>query len=78
MGKARQDFSTVHDLTDDNPSQQDRLRILHGLSNAKLKALARTVDFDRGGKLPPAIAVVRTAGSPAAPISSTPTAGPIK
>jgi two-component system sensor histidine kinase/response regulator len=53
------DFSTVEDLTADNPIQQSRLDVMRGLLQDDLTELARTIEFTRGGDLKSAVAMVR-------------------
>src|SRR3984885_14655453 len=52
------DFSTVEDLTADNPIQQSRLDVMRGLLQDDLTELARTIEFTRGGDLKSAVAMV--------------------
>jgi PAS domain S-box-containing protein len=53
-------FSVIQSLVSDNPSQQSRLTILHGVLLARLAELARTIDLARNGNYEAAIDVVRS------------------
>ena len=62
--RARADLSTIKskllDLTSDNAEQQTRLRKMFDVSAQKLNELATTVDLEKQGKHPEAMAVVKS------------------
>jgi PAS domain S-box-containing protein len=52
-------FSTIQELTVDNPGQQGRLQVLRGLLLNRLAVLASTIELARGGNLKAAVDLVR-------------------
>lgn len=60
IGQARTLLAQLHQLTTDNPAQEQRLARLDKLVNGKLSEFANTISLARGGDVDRAIATVRT------------------